>query len=188
MMRYLLILLFPISLAGQQSDILLLQKNHRSIRQFFPGTTITFFTTEHMGVSAVIDYISRDSLFLLQYDVKMVPNIFGTLSPDTLAVYKLQFSLKNIYSFPADPRKFAFVTNGNLFMLGGSAYLVLNLVNTLREGDPPFGKDNLPNIIGGVTAFAFGFLLHKTQVTEYRLGKKYSLKYLPAGNGTTGNN
>lgn len=184
MIRFLLIFLFPVSLAAQQSDILLLQKNHRTIRQFFSGNNITFFTTEHMGVSAVIDYIKRDSLFLLQYDVKMVPNIFGTFSPDTLAVYNVNFSLKNIYSFPADPRKFAFITNGNLFMLGGGAYLVLNIVNTLREHDAPFGKDNMPNIIGGVTAFAFGFLLHKSQVTEYRLGRKYQLKYLPVGDTT----
>jgi hypothetical protein len=179
-MRFLLVLLFPLNVVAQQSDILLLQKNNRSIRQFFPGTTISFFTTDGVGVSAVVDHIKSDSLFLVQYDVRMVPNIFGTYSPDTVAVYNLNYSVKNIGSFPADPRKFAFITNGNLFMLGGSAYLVLNLVNTLREGDPPFGKDNLPNIIGGVTAFAFGYLLHKTQVTEYRLGKKYKLKYLPA--------
>lgn len=181
MIRFLLVLLFPVCLVAQQSDILLLQKNNRSIRQFFPGTTISFFTTDGMGVSAVIDHIKSDSLFLLQYDVKMAPNIFGTYSPDTVAVYNLNFSIKNIGSFPADSRKFAFITNGNLFMLGGSTYLVLNIVNTLREGDSPFGKDNIPNIIGGVTAFAVGYLLHKTQVTQFRLGKKYKLKYLPAG-------
>jgi hypothetical protein len=181
----LLLLLVPGILHAQPSDILLLQKKQRTIRQFFAGSQIDFYTTEHMGVSAVVDYIKRDSLFLLQYDIKMMPNIFGTFAPDTLAVYKIQFSLKNIYSFPAKPKRFAFLTNGTLLMIGGSAYLAVNIINTLREHDPPFGKDNLPNIIGGVAAFAAGFLLHNAQTTEYKLGKKYQLKYLQVSDSTT---
>jgi hypothetical protein len=184
MRRLIPLLLFPVILYSQQSDILLLQKNQRTIRQFFAGSQIDFYTTEHMGVSAVVDYIKRDSLFLLQYDIRMMPTMFGTFAPDTLAVYKVQYSVKNVYSFPANPRKFSFITNGTLFMLGGGAYLVLNMVNTLREGDPPFAKDNRPNIIGGVAAFAAGLLLNKTQRTEYRLGKKYRLKYLPVANAS----
>ena len=175
----LLFLFFPLTISAQQSDILLLQKHNRTIRQFFAGTTITFITTDGMGVSAFIDRIQNDSLYLLQYDIRMVPNYFGTYAPDTVAVYNLNFSLKNIGSFPANPRKFAFITNGTLFMIGGSAYLLLNMVNTIKEGEPPFGKDNLPNLIGGVSAVALGFILNKTQVTEYKLGKKYKLKYLP---------
>ena len=131
-----------------------------------------------MGVSAYIDRIQNDSLFLKQYDVKMVPNYFGTYAPDTVAVYDLNFSVKNIGGFPAKPRKFAFLTNGTLLMVGGGAYLLVNMVNTIKEGYPPFGKDNLPNIIGGVSAVAAGYLLSKTQVTEYSIGKKYKLKYL----------
>ena len=38
----------------------------------------------------------------------------------------------------------------------------------------------------GVSAVAFGYLLHKTQRTEYRLGKKYQLKYLPVGDAGVG--
>lgn len=126
-----------------------------------------------------MDYIKRDSLFLLQYDIRMMPTMFGTLTPDTFAIYKIQYSLKNVYSFPATPRKFGLVTNGTLFMVGGAGYLLLNIVNTIHEKDAPFGKDNLPNIIGGVAAFGVGLLLNKTKPTEFRLGKKYQLKYLP---------
>ncbi|MES2645392.1 MAG: hypothetical protein V4717_00855 [Bacteroidota bacterium] len=175
----LLSLIFPITLIAQESDILLLQKNNRTIRQFFAGTNISFITTDGMPVSAYINFIKNDSLFLLQHDVRMVPNYFGTYSPDTVAVYNLNFSLKNIGSFPARPRKFALITNGSLFMIGGAAYLLLNMINTIRVADPLFGKDNLPNLIGGVSTFAAGFLLNKTVVTEYKLGKKYKLKYLP---------
>ena len=70
-------------------------------------------------------------------------------------------------------------------MVGGGGYLVLNMVNTLREGDPPFGEENLPRVLGGAIAFTTGFLLHQLHKTktEYRLGKKYNLKYLPVATG-----
>lgn len=175
-----LILLSP-ALKAQQSDILLLQKHNRTIRQFFVGNNIDFYTTEHMGVSAVIDSIKRDSLFLSQHDIRMMPTAIGTFAADTLAVYQLRFSIKNIYSFPATPRKFSFLTNGTLLMIGGGGYLLLNIINTIREGDPVFGEDNLPSVIGGTAAFAAGFLLNRLHASkaEYKLGKKYKLKYLP---------
>lgn len=179
MIRFILLLLLPVSLFAQQSDILLLQKNHRTIRRFFPGSTIDFYTTEHTGVSAVVDHIKNDSLFLLQYQTRMTPNYFGGFTPDTVAVYRVQYSIYNIYSFPVKPKAFGFITNGSLFMLGGGAYLFLNVVNTLRDHDPPFGKDNQPNIVGGAATFITGLLLNKTRRKEYRPGKKYKLKLLP---------
>lgn len=178
MMRWLFVLLLPLTLFSQSSDILLLQKNHRTIRQFHPGTPVTFFTTEHLAVSAIVDSIKRDSIFLLQYGVRMVPNGFGGYRPDTLGRYKLGFSLDNIYSFPAPPPRFAVIRNGLIFMIGGAAYLVLNLVNSTREKVPPFGKDNRPHLAWGAGAVVFGYLLHRLRVKEYRVGKKYQLKYL----------
>lgn len=182
-MTRLLLLLILLSTAAQaqNSDILLLRKGNRTIRSFFKGSQIEFYTQEKTFVSAVVDSIKRDSLFLLYYDAQMVPTAFGGMVLDTLGVYTMNFSLKNIYSFPARQRGFPLVTNGTLFMVGGAAYLALNIVNTLREKDPIFGQDNLPRVLGGAGAVALGWLLQNSHSTENKIGRKYKLKYLPIG-------
>jgi hypothetical protein len=185
-MHRLIFLVFFISsnAPAQNSDILLLRKHNKTITHFFHGSYIEFYTTEKMLVSGVVDSIKRDSLFLLYYDVRMVLNMFGTFSPDTMAVYTQQYAFNNVYSFPAK-RRFNLITSGVLFMAGGAAYFLVNMVNTIREGDAPFGKDNLPHVIGAATAMGLGILLNKTQRTEYKLGKKYHLKLLPAATNTS---
>lgn len=176
-----LLLLCTSAAQAQNSDILLLRKGNRTIRSFFKGSQIEFYTQEKTFVHGVVDSIKRDSLFLLYYDAQMVPTALGGMVLDTLGVYNMNYSLKNIYSFPARQKGFPLVTGGTLFMVGGAAYLALNIVNTLREKEPVFGKDNLPRVLGGVGAVALGWLLHKTHSTENRIGRKYKLKYLPMG-------
>lgn len=151
------------------------------MRQFFRGNQIDFYTTEHAGISAIIDSIKRDSIFLVQYDVKMLPNRFGTFAPDTLGAYKLQFSLQNIYSFPAQRKSGGFFTNGALFGLAGSAYLLLNIINTSSQGDKVFASDNMGHLALGAALIGTGLIQHLVhlQRQEYVVGKKYQLKYLP---------
>ena len=181
MSKLLFLLLFPTFVQSQDSDILLLKKNNRTVRHFFRGSQIEFYTTEGSFISAVVDSIRRDSLFLIYYDVQLMPTIGGGMAMDTLGNYPMKFSRQNIGSFPARQKGVSFFTNGTIFMVGGTAYLLLNIVNTLREKDPIFGKDNLPRVIGGAAATAFGYLLKSTRRTEYRIGRKYKLVYLPAG-------
>jgi hypothetical protein len=180
-MRFLLLLLLPVFTTAQSSDILLLQKHNRTIRQFFAGNFIQFYTTEHQLISANIDSIRRDSLFLVQYDIRMVPNIFGTYAPDTTGRYQLLFSLANIGSFPANSKRINIFTNGTLLITGGSAFLLLNVINTLSSGDRLFAANNTGYLTLGATILAAGILQKLITVNsdEYRLGKKYHLKYLP---------
>jgi hypothetical protein len=182
MLKSLLFLLLFCTIGGyaQTSDILLLRKGNRTVRSFFKGSQIEFFTQEKTFVHGVVDSIKRDSLFLLYYDARMVPTALGGMVYDTLGVYNMNFSLQDIYSFPARQKGgFPLLTQGTLFLVGGTAYLALNVVNTIREKEPVFGKDNLPRVIGGVSAVVLGTLLQKTRKTENKVGKKYTLKYLP---------
>jgi hypothetical protein len=89
----------------------------------------------------------------------------------------MAFSVANIGYFPykgRQPQAFW----GRLLMLGGGGFLLVNLVNTLRENEPPFGKDNLPRVLGALGAAAAGFGLTKLEKTYLKVGGKYKLKYL----------
>lgn len=104
----------------------------------------------------------------------------GAVIFDTTGRFPLSFSIANIGSFPAGRQKGNnILTNGTLFMIAGAGYLVVNMVNTLREGDPPFGQDNLSNVLIATGAVVTGFILKKSWPSRWYIGKKYKLQVMP---------
>jgi hypothetical protein len=186
-----LLLLFFLFLANtsiaQTSDILLLKKKNRTVGHFFAGAPISFISKDGKQVSGTIDSLVRDSIFMTSQTEHMAPNMFGGYSPVKGPAYQMQYAITDISGFPIKHRKWGLITSGTLFIVGGSAYLVLNIVNTLREKQPLFGSDNLPRIVGGLSAVTLGLILRYTQRTSIVLGKKYQLIYLPAAVQPSGN-
>ena len=172
---------------SQQSDILLLKKNNKTVGHFFAGSSISFIAKDGTHIGGKIDSLLRDSIFMTRQTEHMAPNMFGTYSPVMGPAYQMQFAVGDIAGFPIQHRKWGLITSGTLFIVGGSAYLVLNVVNTLREKQPLFGSDNLPRILGGLTAVAVGLVLRLTQRKNIMVGGKYRLVYLPATTQPTGN-
>lgn len=176
-----LTLLFSTSIFANPNpcDILILKKGNQSIKKYFSGSEIAFYTTGGMPVSGTIDCIRNDSIFLTQVQVRRYQTPDGALRSDTSARYKLQFSIANIGSFPAgrQPGK-NLVTDGTLLTIGGAGFLVVNLVNTTLQGDPPFGEENLPKVLAATGAVFAGFLLKKAWKTRWVIGKKYQLEVL----------
>jgi hypothetical protein len=160
-------------------DILILKKRTKTIAKYFSGQSITFYTTEGMPVTGQIEYIRNDSIFLINYSLQRIQRADGGVFIDTTGKFKMEFSLKNIGSFPAFRLKGKnLITDGSLFMLGGFGFLGLNLFNVIRDGDPPFGKDNLPNVLTGAGITAGGFLLKKAWPKRWFIGSKFSLQVL----------
>lgn len=182
MAKLLLLLLFsPLWGIAQDKpcDILLLKKGNKTIQKFFSGSTIVFYTTEGMNVFGTIECITNDSIFLYQQTIRRIPTPDGGIRFDTSNKYRLMYSIANIGSFPAGKQKGKnLVTDGTLLMVGGAGYLVVNLVNTTRQGDPPFGEENLPRVLAGAGAVAGGFLLRMLWPSRHFIGKKYQLQVL----------
>ena len=79
-MRFLLLLL-PLAVQAQRGDILLLQKNHKTLRTWFTGSNIDFFTADHTPVSASIDSVKNDTLYLGHYEIRFKTNAFWNHYP-----------------------------------------------------------------------------------------------------------
>lgn len=172
MKYFLLAILFsPLLVAAQPATALLLKRKTKTIQRFYPNRPISFTTTDGMPVHGVLDSLVRDSLYLTYYQVVMVPNRFGGQSADTAGRYQLAFSLANVGSFPRQRSRLL----PGVLVLGGLGYTAVNVVNTLREGDPLFGKDNLGNLLGGLGAAGAGLLVGALREHSYRIGKKYQL-------------
>jgi hypothetical protein len=179
-MRLLLLLLIPFSLLSQHGDILLLQKKHKTIRTWFTGSNIEFYTADHDAISASIDSVKNDTIYLGQYEVRLKTNAYGTTLRDTIFKYKLVFALSDIYSVPAKRKSSNVLGSGLLFTVAGAGYLTLNIINTLAEGEKIFADDNIPRLVLGGSLLAAGaiqrMLHHQRQ--EIRIGKKYRFKIL----------
>lgn len=184
-----MLLVFLVSLScrvviGQSAvdDVLLLKKGKNTIAKYFAGGNISFFTRERKPVVASIDSIRRDSLFLKQYNIRMLPTGYGTFTKDTAGSYLLAYSLLDVAGFPAiKQRGRNIITDGTVLKWGAAGFIVLNLVNATRENDPPFGKDNRPALLSAVGTYVLGWGLGKLWTNHYTIGRKYRLEVLARG-------
>ncbi|MEO6637111.1 MAG: hypothetical protein ABIN25_02470 [Ginsengibacter sp.] len=161
-----------------QSDILVLKKNLRTIKTFFPGTEISMSTADGYYNGRVTS-IARDSVYIIQYDIRQMPSNFGVYFLDTVATYRYGINYKQIIAFDKQyNKKFNWSGSGGALLSGGI------LLTTVGLGTWLFTKPDTryyasPYLIGGAVVLAgIGYLLVKSGSKGLSLGKKYSLEYI----------
>ncbi|MCO5239832.1 MAG: hypothetical protein M9904_07235 [Chitinophagaceae bacterium] len=174
-------LLFSLSSLGQQNDLLSFRKKDRTIKSYFKGMSIEFIHKNGSYINGIIERIYNDTIYIKQYDVRMLPTPWGTNTEDTVAHYDLRFHYHEIASIPRPPQAFAFIRNGTLLMIGGGGYAFLHTFNGLVQKRKIYPSTVL--ISGGVAAL--GFTMHKLRKYHFPIGKKYNIQYIkmtPPGN------
>ena len=181
-MRTLAILFLAVLLSSAcaaQSDLLLLKKNHKTVQTFFPGSEMRFSTSlRYFYGDVYVTSIQRDSVFLIQYDIRQVPTNLGVYVLDTIARYNFGINYKDITGFGKNSKKFDWSASGSALFGGGI------LLSTIGLGTWIFTKPNTRYhastglIVGSAALAGVGYLLLKAHNKEMKLGKKYSLTYL----------
>lgn len=166
------------SSAAQPSDILLLKKNNRTFKTFFPGNQITFNTSTGY-YSGVIQSIRRDSLFLVQYDIRQIPSSLGFYFLDTVGTYPFSTNYKQIICFGRNNKNnFDWSASGGA-LFGGGVLLTTVGLGTWLFTKPKSQYYASPYLVGGAAFLAIiGYLLVKSRSKSLILGKKYSLEYI----------
>jgi len=180
-LRFVFLVLLSKGSWGQSgsNNILLLKKGNKTLTKFMTGSAIRFSTTEGMPVEGRIERITPDSIFLINYTIRRLQRTDGGIIFDTAGRYRLMFSLTNIGALPAGKQKGEnILTNGALLRIAGAGYLVLNIINTTRQGDPPFGQENISEILIGAGMVASGYLLGKLWRKRYPIGRKFYFKVI----------
>lgn len=158
---------------SQQSDFISFKKKGRTITNYFKGMPINFIHTNGSLISGTIKQIRNDTVFLVFNDVRMVPNYWGAVSPDTLGKYDIRFHYKEIAAIPKPFKGLGVIRKGKAFIIGGIVYASVHTVNGLIR------KERInPTVIAisGAVALA-GYGLGKTIRTKYPIGKKYTIQY-----------
>ena len=160
-----------------QSDLLVLKKNGRTQQTFFPGSAISF-TTNVGSYDAFITSIKRDSVFLIQYDIRQVPTNLGIYVLDTVAKYQFGINYRDITGFGKNNNKFDWRASGGALFGGGV------VLTTVGLGTWIFSKPNTryyarPALVITSAALATaGYLMMKSFNKGRPLGKKYQLTYV----------
>ena len=163
---------------AQSSDILILKKNLRTVKTFFPGNEINL-TTASGFYTGTITSINRDTIFIIQYDIRQRPSNLGVYFLDTVATYRYGINYKQVTALNKDyNKKFNWSGSGGALFGGGI------LLTTVGLGTWIFAKPDTryyasPYLIGSAALLAgIGYLLMKSGSKGLQIGKKYSLQYV----------
>jgi hypothetical protein len=182
-----LLFLFYSLFAHAQNDFFVLKKGLLTIQSFQKDSHITFQLESGQWFSGYIIKVQNDSFYFMQELVR-----YTTMGVDTLHIGGMRLPLSDVYALPRKgnmvvyrgdrvniiPGKQSalYVKNGFLFQLGGGGYVLLNLLNNLFSGDPPFTRNNSIRLAIGAAVFLVGELLHLRYKPIIRMGRKYHLE------------
>lgn len=154
----LLFFLFPL-FAMAQTDVLVLKKRGMEVRSYTVGSELTMKTIYNQWFQGNITNMRNDSIYLngLAFHYKEIAGIRKT---------HLNFGNTLLPSF---------------MMVVGAGTFVLGAVNGLYRGDKSKDWYTTSGLISGVAMLVGGYLLTKTRVRNYPIGKKFTLDYLVIG-------
>lgn len=179
-MRLLIIIyffLFSAVACSAQSDLLILRKHNRTIKSFYPGSEIIFSTSTRF-YDAYVTSIEKDSVFLVQYDIRQGYNTFSIPVMDTVASYHFGVNYHEIISLGKNTRNFNWSGSGAT-LFGGGALLTIAGLTTWIFAKPNTRYYARPSLVIGTAALTgIGYLLLKSGNRGIKIGKKYSLHYI----------
>jgi len=161
---------------SQASDFIAVKKhNNRTVKTFFPGVSISFQTPYKRQVSGMITDIRNDSIFVKEWDVRVVPTTMGVTVLDTAGVYITGFHYKEIEKVEVSDRmKFQQVSLGRILIIGGIGYTVLNIVNGSYLHESITDSKNLKTL--GIAAGAVGTGLLVNYLKRHQ--RNYIIEYI----------
>jgi hypothetical protein len=161
---------------SQASDFIAVKKhNNRTIKTFFPGVPISFQTSYKRQVSGMITDIRHDSIFVKEWDIRVVPTTMGVTMIDTAGVYITGFYYKEIEKVEVSDRmKLQQVSPGRILIIGGIGYTVLNIVNGSYLHESVTDSKNLKKL--GIAAGAVGTGLLINYLKRHQ--RNYIIEYI----------
>lgn len=187
--RYMIILLLVAELCyGQQWDYIVLKKrNNRTIKTYFPGTFISGSTYGGFAINGIIKDIRNDTVFVQQQDVYQVATQFGVPALDTV-IYTIGIFFRDIRQFyftdhmgiggTRRQRGFGKTSIPKLLILGGTGYVVLEVVNTVYREESFSDRNKLTGLGVATGLAAIGFAWQQLQNQSNKAGGKYRIVYV----------
>ena len=182
---FLLILLiyFSTMAFAQPSDFIVLKKkNNRTLKTYFPGSFISASTYTGFTLNGIIKQIKNDSIFIEQQEVRQFASQFGVPVLDTI-VYSVRLHYEEIRVFDYSTVKLGGSSKRNggliqsILIIGGTGFIMLELVNTLYRGESLSDDNKLTALVVAAGVAATGLLWKYLQNRSNKPGK-YKVVYV----------
>ncbi|MBZ4190047.1 hypothetical protein [Niabella beijingensis] len=182
-------LLFVLDLSAQSDTTLprindyisLRKKNGIAIDNYYTGMPIHFIGADGQDYEGPIARIAHDSVFVNFYHITKQPTIWGNYIVDTISTTTIPFyykEIKHIISYRSLKRRGYLHRLGIITQIGGAGYMILNTVNTLKDGDKLFSARNSRNLGIAAAIFGAGWLMNRQYRQLNKISKKYRIVYV----------
>lgn len=185
-MKFLLpiLLLASVSCTAQSADFLVLKKKNKTIQTFYSGNNISITTQSGAYISALINGIKEDTLYLQEFITRYMLTTFGTYIIDTLGSYRYKLHYNQIRAIGRKQKtNFNWRGSGASLMGGGSLIVIGSGIVYLADKQ----KFSLPLLLAGAGLGTLGYFMAKGKKggDGFLIGKKYQLVYMNMSNQKT---
>jgi hypothetical protein len=181
-MKLLLPILLFVSVTSfsQSADFIQLKKNNKTITTFYSGMNISFTAQSGANITALINGIQNDTLYLQEFVIQYLPTTFGTYIIDTAGSYRYKYHYNQIAAI-GKKEKTNFNTKGSGAALFGGGALLTLASGVVYIADRK--KFSLPLLLTSVGLGTLGYFLAKgSKGGAMVIGKKYKLVYMNMSN------
>lgn len=171
------IFLFAIEGFSQVSDFISVRKkNGITVQSIFPGSRVSLRTVYANEINGITEAVKNDSLFVREYDVRPVPNPWGTYTIDTLGSQVIGFHYRDIETVKFSKKEsFSFIKDGTIFMVGGIGYAILNVINGKYLKESITGEENRKSLAIALGVAGAGFLMNRLHAKKR--DRRYKIIY-----------
>lgn len=171
------IILFFANCFSQASDFIAVKKNQQTKKSFFAGSRVTFATSLR-NYSGVIGIIQRDSVFILEYDIRKSPTTLGFYILDTVATYRSAIYYKDITQIFNFRTGFDKRASGASLLGGGMLLTALGLGSWIFTKPGAQYHASTAFVAGSAALAGIGYVLSNSNSDSYSFKKKYKLVYV----------
>jgi len=176
-----LLLLVSTVTYSQTADFIQLKKKNKTVSTFYSGMHISLTTQSGSNITALINGIHNDTLYLQQFIIRYLPTNFGTYLVDTLGSYHYKYHYNQVAAIVKKERTNFNVKGSGAALLGGGALLALGSGVVYVADREKFSAPLLWSSLGLGT---LGYFLAKGKKygNVMFIGKKYRLVYINMSN------
>ena len=185
-MKFFLAILLFISTTslGQNADFIILKKHGKTIQTFYTGTDIAFTAESGSFISARINGIQNDTLYLQEFIIRYLPTTIGTYIIDTAGSYHYKYHYNQVKVIGKKESTNFNVKGSGAALFGGGVLLTLGSAVVYLVDRQKFSA---PLLIASAGLGTLGYFLAKGKKGGggMVIGKKYKLVYMNMSNKKT---
>lgn len=161
---------------SQSADFIQLKKNSKLVTTFYSGMNITLTAKSGAHITALINGIKNDTLYLQEFIIQYLLTTFGTYVIDTVGSYRYKYHYNQVAAIGKKERTNFNKKGSGAALLGGGAVLTL-ASGVIYVADRK--KFSAPLLLASVGLGTLGYFMAKGgKGGGMVMGKKYKLVYL----------